>query len=143
MMLFQASSESSHVISFLRAARAGNDQQTVECLDAGVDINVTNSVSRVQFAKRLHEEPKLSVRGSCGLDKIRENRLPERFNWKSKIGVKWFRVRRLELYNLVAFLRQLHPGIDCLCMHLVLVLFRRQFLVGIWKLYEPKNTSLL
>ena len=52
LMMLQASSESSIVITFLRAARAGSDQQIVECLDAGVDTNVTNSVSRVQF--RLH-----------------------------------------------------------------------------------------
>lgn len=45
MMMFQASSEISSVFSFLRAARAGSDQQIVECLDAGVDINVCNPVS--------------------------------------------------------------------------------------------------
>jgi len=56
VLMLQASSESSSVISFLRAARAGSDQQIVECLDAGVDINVCNSVSRdariVYFNKR-------------------------------------------------------------------------------------------
>jgi len=46
MVVFQDSSESNSVISFLRAARAGSDQQIIECLDAGVDINVCNAVSR-------------------------------------------------------------------------------------------------
>jgi len=44
-LLLQASPESSIVINFLRAARAGSDQQILECLDAGVDINVSNAVS--------------------------------------------------------------------------------------------------
>jgi len=44
LMMLQASSESS-IITFLRAARAGFDKQIVECLDAGVDINVCNAVS--------------------------------------------------------------------------------------------------
>ena len=44
-MMLQASSEISNVFSYLRAARAGSDQQIVECLDSGVDINVCNPVS--------------------------------------------------------------------------------------------------
>jgi len=45
LLILQTSSEVSNVLGFLRAARAGNDQQIVECLDAGVDINVVNPVS--------------------------------------------------------------------------------------------------
>jgi len=45
LMLQASSSETSIVTSFLRAARAGNQQQTIDCLDAGVDIDVRNAVS--------------------------------------------------------------------------------------------------
>jgi len=39
------SSDSSVAVSYLRAARAGNQQLIVDCLDAGVDINACNAVS--------------------------------------------------------------------------------------------------
>ena len=131
MMMLQASSESSHVISFLRAARAGSDQQTLECLDAGVDINVTNTVSRVQFAQTFARRTKILFAAAAGSIKCsRKIRLPEQFYWTLKIGANGSDWGHLSCRVYLHFLRQLDPGklpahahglYDSFCQHLTMV----------------------
>ena len=45
LLLLLLMQDTSIVTSLLRAARAGNQQQTVDSLDAGADVNVRNAVS--------------------------------------------------------------------------------------------------